>query len=58
LLDSAVKEGNIEVLQKLLRLGAKIEKSNGENQTPLFLAVMNGDIDIVEILLKAGADPN
>ena len=29
-----------------------------ENRTPLFDAVESGNVDIVEVLLSAGADPN
>ena len=51
----AVQKGNHSYLKKLIEDGAYI--STGEN-SPLFKAVMNGSLQCVDLLIKAGADVN
>lgn len=47
--------GGIEVLERLIRAGAKIDAASGEGRTALHNAAGWCDIDIVTALLEAGA---
>ncbi len=42
----------------LLKSGAAIDYQNGFGKTSLFYAIENKDVEIVDLLLKAGANPN
>src|SRR4030095_10339295 len=42
----------------LIRAGAKPQVANRDGATPMFLAAVNGSSAMIEVLLKAGADPN
>ena len=46
------------VVQKLLEAGADPNKASGGGNTPLMEAAYGGDVELVRILLKAGADPH
>ena len=47
-----------ENLQAMIHHGADVNATNKNNITPLMHACENGDIDAINILLNAGADPN
>lgn len=47
-----------ESVRELLAAGSKVEVSRDALETPLAYAVMSGDIERVDMLLSAGADPN
>jgi ankyrin repeat protein len=47
-----------EMVELLLRVGAKANAANRYGVTPLSLACTNGNDQIVDLLLQAGADPN
>lgn len=55
-----IQEGNIESIQKLVKLGYDVNASNVLNgiATPLIQAVAIGNIDMVIHLVSIGADPN
>jgi ankyrin repeat protein len=46
------------VIQEMLRLGADVRGLSEDGSSPLFIAVLNMDTEMVRILLDAGADPN
>ncbi|KAI0027853.1 ankyrin repeat-containing domain protein, partial [Vararia minispora EC-137] len=46
------------VVQTLLQLGASIEERDAQGRTALQLAAYSGIKDVVEVLLKSGADVN
>ena len=51
------KEGNAEIVQKLIDKGANIEiKDKKYGSTPLLFACQNGHIDVAKILLQYGAN--
>ncbi len=52
--------GNANRVEALLKAGAPVTPPEGTKSraTPLLLASMSGDLAIVKLLLKAGADPN
>lgn len=47
-----------ELVQALLKAGAKAKVTNRFGSTPLTEATKLGDVELVRMLLKAGADPN
>lgn len=57
-LNIAAANNQPEVIEYLLKLGAKINKVNGRKNTALMDAVINGNTKIVSLLLKHGANPN
>jgi ankyrin repeat protein len=57
-LTDAILASQTELAAALLRRGASV---NGESQfgsTPLYTAAVQGEVEIVRLLLEAGADPN
>lgn len=42
----------------LINHGAEVDLVDVKGQTALYVAVVNGHLDCVRILLEAGADPN
>jgi uncharacterized protein len=54
----AARWEDIELVRSLIRAGANPRAANRDGATPLFLATMNGNAPIIELLLGAGADPN
>src|SRR5262245_23604174 len=52
----AVKRGDLESVDLLLKAGAKVGASTRYGATPLYLAARRGDPAIIERLLNAGAD--
>lgn len=50
--------GNIDVIEKLLELGAETEVSTLIGCTPLMWACTQGNVDVVDRLLKGGAKVN
>ena len=54
-LGRAAYEGDIEVMEILLDLGAKVDQRDSDNATPLLSAAMQGHSEIVKILLKRNA---
>lgn len=54
--NAATLSTNIEQLEYLVKLGADINIKNKQGYTPLMLAVMKSNIDMVRGLLDAGAD--
>src|SRR5262249_33474306 len=56
---SAVSAGHREVVALLLaQPGIKVDAQDQEGDTALMLAARHGSLDIVDLLLKAGANPN
>lgn len=53
----AVEQNNIELLKLLIEYGATVN-CGGARKTSLGLAAFNGNVDIIKVLLNAGADPN
>lgn len=57
-LHDAAGEGNYEEVIAFIKEGANIDAQNNHGWTPLFLASMRRNEEIVEVLLANGADPN
>ncbi len=57
-LDVAIRVQNYKVVKYLLREGAKVEVQGSSFEQPLIIASRGKDADIVDILLKYGADIN
>jgi len=57
LIDSAM-ERHKDVIKTLIEAGADVNVKNGDGQTALIIVVGAGDEAIVDILVKAGADPD
>lgn len=53
----AIREGNLESVQRLLEAGANINHvSEGDHTSPLLMAAVNGRFDMAKMLLDKGAD--
>ncbi len=55
---AAVRGGDVELVEKLLKSGADVNVVNEELETPLHLAAGGGHLGLVELLIKHGADVN
>jgi ankyrin repeat protein len=55
LLHEAASKGQIETARLLIAAGVPIDSRTAQGFTPLHLAIMNGQPDMVEFLLKQGA---
>ena len=54
----AVRQDDLDLVDRLLRAGANAEAANRYGVTPLYLAGVNGNAAMIEKLLLAGADAN
>lgn len=54
----AVDQNDAEILKALVARGTNVKKGNQYGITPLHEAARQGKVDMVEVLLAAGADPN
>lgn len=59
-LEAACQSNQVTVVERLLEAGAAIESNDcpDESGSPLFWAVEAGSLEIVDLLLKNGANPN
>ena len=51
----AAENGNVDLVQNLLRAGADVNETHGDGMTALHWAAERGDADLAKILLYAGA---
>jgi hypothetical protein len=58
LLTKCVEYGHIDLVERCIKLGSRLENHDSYGRTALCWALIEGHIKISEILLKAGADPN
>ncbi|MFB5086712.1 M48 family metallopeptidase [Psychrobacillus sp. PGGUH221] len=54
----AVIDADTETVNQLIEEGVNLEEQDSEETTALLLAIYEGNDEIAEILLQAGADPN
>lgn len=54
----AARDGHIEAVRTLLRLGADPDFADPDGSTPLIIALMNGHWDTAKLLVESGADVN
>jgi ankyrin repeat protein len=54
----AVDLQNTAIVQCLLRAGANVNTRDYNGKTPLMAATANGNLKIMEMLIKTGADVN
>jgi len=50
-------KGHSKIVALLISKGAKVNEHSPDGDTPLILAVRSGDVDTVQALIRAGADP-
>lgn len=50
--------GSVEIADVLIKRGADLNVRNGALQTPLINAVIQRNFELIDLLLKAGADPS
>ncbi len=54
----AVRQDDVEMVDRLIRAGANVKTANRYGVTPLYLAALNGNAVVVDKLIKAGAGAN
>jgi len=54
----AARYDDLDTADFLIHAGAKVSAANRDGATPLQLASLNGSAQMIEKLIKAGADPN
>jgi len=57
-LSYAVSSGNLTLAKELIFGGEDVNAANPVGQTPLVIAINNGDSSMLRLLLKHGAQPN
>lgn len=57
-LHSAAARGDVEVLRRLLALGADVTEADADGATPLHAAAFAGHVDAIRLLLDSGARLN
>jgi len=55
-LEQAASEGRVETIKSLIAQGGDINAKNAHGQSPLHLAVKQGNSDVVQVLLENGAE--
>lgn len=58
MLNDAIGQGDIARAEQMIATGARVNNPDGEGIHPLFQAIMASNPQMVELLLKKGADPN
>ena len=54
----ATLEGHTKAVRLLLVAGANVEAESGQGETPLTMAAGSGNVGLIKLLLRAGADIN
>eukprot|EP00092_Neocalanus_flemingeri_P015085 GFUD01016296.1.p1 GENE.GFUD01016296.1~~GFUD01016296.1.p1 ORF type:complete len:368 (+),score=151.48 GFUD01016296.1:51-1154(+) len=54
----AAREGQTDVVQRLISWGVEVDKRDNEGRTPLFLSVSGQHAETSRVLLEAGASPD
>src|SRR5438067_8675566 len=57
-LRSAIRDGNGPRVESLLSQGADLTTPDEDGETPLMVAAINADAQLLQLLLDRGADPN
>src|SRR5262245_41049982 len=57
-LHAAVHADRLDIVEALLRAGAKAAAADRYGVTPLYLAAVNGNAEMIRRLIDAGVDPN
>lgn len=58
LLSSAIEDRKNDIAEYLLNKGADVGKKNGDDSTPLTLAIKCQNYEMLELLTTKGIDPN
>jgi ankyrin repeat protein len=53
----AAIKGHSKIVSLLISKGAQVNQHSPDGDTPLISAVRSGDVDTVQALIRAGADP-
>jgi hypothetical protein len=55
---TAIEQNNIDAVRQFIQNGFAVNASDENGAPILFHAIMQGDLDIIRLLLEKGADPN
>ncbi len=55
-LHHAAKNGHVDVIRELIKLGAHLDATKRNGTTPLYIACIKGKTEAVKVLLSLGAD--
>src|SRR6185503_268593 len=53
---TAIYDGDLQAVDRLIAAGANVRAANREGVTPLAMACLDGNLPVIDRLLKAGAD--
>lgn len=54
----AVKNGDLEEMKQMAKIKENLDAGDAHGQTPLMCAAVSGNIEMVKVLVEAGADIN
>ena len=54
----ATAKGHLSIVEKLIKSGAKVNERSASGYSALFIAISDDNEELVNYLLRSGADPN